>query len=253
MGLKIVLRTLTKIYADSRKNSEVVALQDVSFSVGEEEICSMIGPSGCGKTTCLECIAGLQRPTCGEILIDNELVTEPKPGIGMVFQEPHLYPWRTVEKNIELGPEFRGVSKQERRKISRRLIDIVDLERFEDKYPHELSGGMKQKVAIARALANEPDILLMDEPFGALDAQTRRLMQTELLNIWEKTRKTIVFVTHSIPEALILADKVVVLSRRPGMVKQVVEVSLPRPRPEDIDLTEKFFDLQKMLTRLLDH
>jgi len=253
LGLKIVLRTLTKIYADSRKNSEVVALQDVSFSVGEEEICSMIGPSGCGKTTCLECIAGLQRPTCGEILIDNELVTEPKPGIGMVFQEPHLYPWRTVEKNIELGPEFRGVSKQERRKISRRLIDIVDLERFEDKYPHELSGGMKQKVAIARALANEPDILLMDEPFGALDAQTRRLMQTELLNIWEKTRKTIVFVTHSIPEALILADKVVVLSRRPGMVKQVVEVSLPRPRPEDIDLTEKFFDLQKMLTRLLDH
>jgi NitT/TauT family transport system ATP-binding protein len=185
----------------------------------------------------LRLIAGLEQLTSGELFEDGKLVTGPGPDRGMVFQEFALFPWRTVKKNIEFGLEIKGVPREKRTKIAEEYIDLVNLEGFEEAYPHELSGGMKQRVGIARALANEPDVLLMDEPFGSLDAQTRNIMQKELLRIWEKTKITVIFVTHSVDEAVYLADKIVVLTARPGTVKKIIDISLPRPR----DRTSKEF------------
>ncbi len=214
----------------TKKFDDYTALKDVSLEVNVGEFVCLLGPSGCGKTTLLRLAAGLDAPTGGELLLDGRRIEGVNKECGFVFQEYVLFPWRTVKGNIEFGPEVKGMPKEERDRIARHYIDLVGLKGFEDHYPHELSGGMKQRVGIARAYANSPKLLLMDEPFGALDAQTRNLMQGELLRIWEKEHISALFVTHSVDEAVYLADRVVVLSARPGTVKEVFRNELPRPR-----------------------
>lgn len=206
------------------------ALHNINLSIEENEFVCFIGPSGCGKTTLLRIIAGLEEPSSGTVTLAGDPIKGPGPERGMVFQEYSLFPWRTVLDNVAFGLELKGVPAAERQARGRQYLKMVGLERFEARYPHELSGGMKQRVAIARALVNDPRALLMDEPFGALDAQTRNIMQSELLRIWEEKRKTVVFVTHSVDEAIYLADRIVIMSARPGRIKDIIEISLPRPR-----------------------
>ncbi len=206
------------------------ALADVNLDIRDQEFICMVGPSGCGKTTLLRIIAGLETPTAGEVTVDGNAVIGPDPKRGMVFQEYSLFPWRRVIDNVAFGLEMKGVGKEERRKTADHYIDMVGLSQFRNAYPFELSGGMRQRVAIARALANDPDVLLMDEPFGALDAQTRNRMQRELLSLWAETKQTIVFVTHSVDEAVYLADRIVVLSQRPGTVREIISIPWSRPR-----------------------
>jgi len=226
-----------------------VALADINLEIEEKEFICLVGPSGCGKTTLLRIIAGLEKPTSGDVCLDGAPISGPDPQRGMVFQEYSLFPWKSVIDNIGFGLEMKGTPRQERRRIAEEYLDIVNLGQFRDAYPHELSGGMRQRVAIARALANNPRVLLMDEPFGALDAQTRNIMQKELLEIWEETKKTVIFVTHSVDEAVYLADKIVLLSPRPGKIEEVIDVELPRPR----DRTEPLFaDLRKYILRRME-
>ncbi|UCE37645.1 MAG: ABC transporter ATP-binding protein [Thermoplasmata archaeon] len=224
----IKIEHLTKIFDSDDKS--VSAISNLNLTIEEGEFITLLGPSGCGKTTILRLIAGLEIPSEGIIYERGEKVEGPGPNRGMVFQEFALFPWRTVIKNIEFGLEIQGMPKEKRREIAMHYIDLVNLEGFENAHPNELSGGMKQRVGIARALANEPDVLLMDEPFGSLDAQTRNIMQRELLGIWQKTNKTIVFVTHSVDEALYLSDRVVVLTSRPATIKKEISIDLLRPR-----------------------
>ena len=212
------------------EGKEMQILNDINLSIKENEFVCFIGPSGCGKTTLLRIVAGLEDPTSGTISLDGELIKGPSPERGMVFQEYSLFPWRTVIDNIAFGLELRGIPPDERMVRSRQYLKMVGLDRFEKRYPHELSGGMKQRVAIARALVNDPRALLMDEPFGALDAQTRNIMQSELLRIWSEEKKTVVFVTHSVDEAIYLADRIVIMSARPGKIKDVIDIPLARPR-----------------------
>ncbi|MBI2553070.1 MAG: ABC transporter ATP-binding protein [Candidatus Rokubacteria bacterium] len=228
--MRVVIERLSKTYRD-RSGQTVEALQLIDLSVEEEEFLAIVGPSGCGKSTLLNIIAGLLMPTEGGVFFEG-LRDGSHPPTAMVFQEFALFPWRTVMGNIEFGLEERGVPAGERRETARRLVELVGLAGFEGKYPHQLSGGMRQRVGIARALAVDPAVLLMDEPFSALDAQTRQLLQIELLSIWERTRKTILYVTHNIQEAVFMADRVVVLSRRPGRLIALVPVELKRPRRE---------------------
>jgi len=223
------IKNLNKTY-HTEEGEEVVALSDINLYVADKEFVCFIGPSGCGKTTLLRITAGLEKPDSGTLTVNNEPITGPGPDRGMVFQEYSLFPWRTVLKNITFSLELKKIPKSEREKIARDFLKVVGLSKFADSYPHELSGGMKQRVAIARALVNDPDVLLMDEPFGAVDAQTRNRLQHELLNIWENKKKTVLFITHSVDEAVFLADKVVVFTARPGRVKEVINVDLPRPR-----------------------
>ncbi|PWR72808.1 ABC transporter ATP-binding protein [Methanospirillum lacunae] len=208
----------------------VQAIGGVSLSIADDEFVSFVGPSGCGKTTLLRIIAGLDQATSGSVLVDGNQISGPSPRVGMVFQEYSLFPWRNILDNVAFGPEMRGLSKVKRYELARKYISLVGLNQFEKSYPYELSGGMRQRVAIARALANDPDLLLMDEPFGALDAQTRNKMQSELLDIWGRSKKTILFVTHSVDEAVFLSDRIVVMSPRPGKIRSVVKVTIPRPR-----------------------
>ncbi len=224
----IKIEHLTKVFDTNGKST--IAIKDLNLTINEREFVSLLGPSGCGKTTILRMIAGLEIPTKGTIYERGKKVVGPGPDRGMVFQEFALFPWRTVIKNIEFGLEIKGIRKEERREIALHYIDLVNLEGFENAHPNELSGGMKQRVGIARALANEPDVLLMDEPFGSLDAQTRNIMQKELLGIMQKTNKTIVFVTHSVDEAIFLSDRIVVLTSRPATVKKEFTIDLSRPR-----------------------
>lgn len=231
---KIVIKDISRVYNIRRNNSqekkEFTAIQNVNLVVNKGEFIAIVGPSGCGKSTLLDVIAGLAQPNSGEIYIDNKKITGPALDRGIVMQGYALFPWRTVRHNVEFGLEIKGVPKNQRRDISTKYIHLVGLQGFEDRYPYELSGGMKQRVAIARALAYDPEVLLMDEPFAAVDAQTREVLQDELLRIWEETHKTIIFVTHSIEEAVFLADKVAVMSANPGTIKVMVETKLPRPR-----------------------
>lgn len=208
----------------------VVAIEDLSIDVYEGEFLCIVGPSGCGKTTLLRILAGLEKPTGGEVLVRGKPIKGPGPDRVMVFQDYALFPWRTVLGNITFGLELKGLSKEEVIEKAMNHIRLVGLEKFEDMYPHELSGGMKQRVALARALACDPDVLLMDEPLSALDAQTRNFMQEELVKVWERTKKTIILVTHSVEEAVYLGDRVVVLTTRPARVKDIVEVNIERPR-----------------------
>jgi NitT/TauT family transport system ATP-binding protein len=206
------------------------ALEGVSFDVSDGEFVCLVGPSGCGKTTMFRIIAGLESATAGDVFLNDERVDGPTSDMGVVFQEYHLFPWRTVRGNVAFGLEKSDVAAEERRARVERLVELVGLEGFGDSYPKELSGGMKQRVAIARALAVDPDLLLMDEPFGAVDAQTREMLQTELLEIWRETGKTVLFVTHDVEEAVKLADRIVVMAKEPGRVREVIDVDLPRPR-----------------------
>ncbi len=214
----------------TKRFDNFTALLDVSLEVNNGEFVCLLGPSGCGKTSLLRLAAGLDSPTEGELFLDGKKIEGVNKECGFVFQEYVLFPWRTAKGNIEFGPEIRGVQKDERERISQHYIDLVGLKGFENHYPHELSGGMKQRVGIARAYANNPKLLLMDEPFGALDAQTRNIMQGELLRIWEKEHISVLFVTHSVDEAVYLADRVIVMSAHPGTVKEIFEVKILRPR-----------------------
>jgi NitT/TauT family transport system ATP-binding protein len=208
----------------------LTALDHISLEVADKEFVCILGPSGCGKTTLLRLIAGLTTARTGSIVLDGDEMQGPSPKIGFVFQEYSLFPWRTVIDNIAFGLEMKGMPKEERYRIAEQYLELVNLTSFKTSYPSELSGGMRQRVAVARALALDPVLLLMDEPFGALDAQTRNMLQTEILDIWEKTKKTIVFITHSVDEAVYLADRIIVLSPRPGRVCKIVPIDLPRPR-----------------------
>ncbi|RJS71478.1 ABC transporter ATP-binding protein [Methanophagales archaeon] len=228
MNHKLEIRNLTKTF--STEEGEMGALEDINIEVTPAEFLCIIGPSGCGKTTLLRMVAGLDHPSSGEIILDGKEVKGPSPDRGMVFQEFSLFPWRTVLKNVEFGLEIKGVGGKARGEIAEKYIELVGLQGFENHYPYELSGGMKQRVAIARALATEPAILLMDEPFGSVDAQTRNVLQEELLEIWKRTKKTILFVTHSVDEAVYLADRVAVMSARPGCLVKCLAVNIPRPR-----------------------
>ena len=206
------------------------ALQDIDLDVEEGEFICLIGPSGCGKTTLLRIIAGLESLSVGAITLDDKKISGPSPDRSMVFQEYNLFPWRNVEQNVEFGLETKDIPKKERHRVAQEYINLVGLTGFERAYPYELSGGMKQRVGLARALVTSPKVLLMDEPFGSLDAQTRNLMQDELLKIWQRIRTTIIFVTHSADEAVYVADRVAILTTRPGMIKTTIKVNIRRPR-----------------------
>jgi NitT/TauT family transport system ATP-binding protein len=228
---------------NTRDGGTFEALKDVSFSVKDKEFFSIIGPSGCGKTTLLKMVAGLVRPTSGQILIDGSRVSGPGNDRAIVFQHFVLLPWADILTNVGFGLEMRGLSRKESREAARPFLDRVGLTGFAEHYPHELSGGMQQRVGLARALAVSPDILLMDEPFGALDAQTRQLMQEDLMRIWDVEQKTVIFVTHSMDEAAYLSDRVLVMDTHPGKVREVLDVPLPRPRDEAVRTTPVFNEL----------
>ncbi|MDD1662602.1 MAG: ABC transporter ATP-binding protein [Methanomicrobiales archaeon] len=245
--MKLTIRDLSKVFVTGT-GEKVPALGGINLMVEDEEFLCILGPSGCGKTTLLRIIAGLDTPTTGSIQVDGEALSGPSRRIAMIFQEYSLFPWRTVLENVVFGLEVQGREREDRLAAARKYLDLVGLSSFEKNLPYELSGGMRQRVAVARALATEPTALLMDEPFGALDAQTRNLMQTELQEIWRKTRKTILFVTHSVDEAVFLADRIVVLTERPGRVREIVPVKkCPHPRDRTcrdfVDIRRHVLDL----------
>lgn len=236
----------------SRDGGELVALDGISFEVRPKEFVSILGPSGCGKTTLIRITAGLIRSDEGRILVNGVKVVAPGRDRCMVFQNFGLLPWRTVQANVEFGLELDGIKASERGRIAAKYIDLVGLRGFEKYFPHQISGGMQQRVGIARALAKDPEILLMDEPFGAVDAQTRELLQEELLRIWGETHKMVLFVTHSIDEAIYLSDRVVVMDPNPGRIREIVSVDLPRPRHSvDIHSEKRFIELQRDIRKML--
>jgi NitT/TauT family transport system ATP-binding protein len=248
------VKQLSKVFFehnDPRKPG-LVALHNVSFSVRNKEFVCLLGPSGCGKTTLIRVVAGLIRPDRGEIRVDGKAVTAPGRDRCMVFQQFGLLPWRTVLGNVEFGLEIEGIARDERQKVAREYLALVGLAGFEDYYPHQISGGMQQRVGIARALSKQPDILLMDEPFGAVDAQTREQLQEELLKIWAKTNNTVIFVTHSIDESIYLSDRVIIMQSRPGRIKEEVKIDLPRPRWEgDVKADPRFAELRAAIRESL--
>jgi len=229
----------------------VIALKDINFKTHKREFVCVIGPSGCGKSTLIRILAGLETPSSGKMLLDGKEVHGPGPDRGMVFQGYTLFPWLTVKKNVMFGLEQAGHSKQVAEEDARQWIDLVGLTNFVDSYPHQLSGGMKQRVAIARALANQPRILLMDEPFGALDAQTRAKMQSYLMDIWQNIDITVLFITHDLDEAIYLADRILVLKAHPGEVQELIEVPVPQPRSPDQLLSPEFLATKKRLEELI--
>jgi NitT/TauT family transport system ATP-binding protein len=248
------VRQLSKVFFEQNdpRRPGLVALHNISLVIQKNEFVSLLGPSGCGKTTLIRIIAGLLAADRGEILVNQRPVTAPGRDRCMVFQQFGLLPWRTVLSNVEFGLEIEGVAKEERAEIARKYLDLVGLTGFDDYYPHQISGGMQQRVGIARALSKKPDILLMDEPFGAVDAQTREQLQEELLKIWAQTDTTVVFVTHSIDEAIYLSDRVVVMQARPGRIKEELSVELPRPRWEgDVKADPRFSQLRARLRESL--
>lgn len=224
--------------------NEVEVLDGVNLEINKGEFLVLVGPSGCGKSVFLDIVAGLTSATSGSVYQDGELIEGANEKVGYVFQQYALFPWRNALANVELGLEVRGVEKEARRAVAKELLAKFGLSGFEDRFPYQLSGGMQQRVAISRALATNPEVLLMDEPFAALDAQTREILQSELLRIWEGTDTTVVFVTHSIEEAVFLADRVVVMTARPAAVKEIIEVDLPRPRNEKTRLSQEFTDIR---------
>jgi NitT/TauT family transport system ATP-binding protein len=234
----------------SRGDTSTVALADFTARITESQFVTVAGPSGCGKSSFLNLVAGFIHPTRGRLLLDGAPIKGPGADRGVVFQEHALFPWMTVERNIAYGPRVNGVPAAEVEAIVKESLELIGLQRFARSYPKELSGGMKQRVAIARALATRPKMLLMDEPFAALDAQTRRFLQAELVRIWERTRTTILFITHSIDEAILLSDRIIVMTARPGTVKGVVDIDLPRPRDEN---QPEFLAYRRRVTELLQH
>jgi NitT/TauT family transport system ATP-binding protein len=247
----IVVSDLEKTYR-TKGRALVRALAGISLDIGSGEFVTIVGQSGCGKTTLLKILAGLLPRSAGTVTLRGTPVDGPRPDIGIVFQDPVLLPWRTVLDNVMLPVQVLGLDRTAYRDRARRLLGLVGLEGFEDKYPHELSGGMRQRVSIARALVHDPSLLLMDEPFGALDAMTREFMNLELLRIWKESGKTVVFITHSIPEAVFLADRVIVMSARPGRVVETVGVDLPRPRDLDMMASDEFGVYTRKIRHLFD-
>jgi NitT/TauT family transport system ATP-binding protein len=226
----ITIDHVSRLFNDPKRNSAVKALDDISLSVGRNQFLCLLGPSGCGKSTLLNMIAGFDKPTSGTVSVGGQLVSEPGSDRGFVFQQPTLMPWLTVWENVAFHLTMRGADKQESRRRAQRFIDMVRLTGFENHFPSELSGGMNQRVGIARALLMNPEVILMDEPFGALDEQTKREMHAELVRIWRESQSTIVFVTHGIDESLALGTHVAVMSARPGRIRELIEIDLPRPR-----------------------
>ncbi|WP_018902418.1 ABC transporter ATP-binding protein [Rhizobium sp. 2MFCol3.1] len=228
------------VLIDGRPSEHVTVLNGVDLAIRKGEFITLVGPSGSGKSVLLDIIGGLTDASDGIVRIDGKRIVKPDPKTGYVFQQYALFPWRTALSNIEYALEVHGVAKSERTEKARYFLSLFGLSGFEDRYPNQLSGGMQQRVAIARALATDPEVLLMDEPFAALDAQTREILQTELLRIWEKINTTVVFVTHSIDEAIYLADRIVVMTARPGTIKEIIDIDLPRPRDGDIRASSQF-------------
>ena len=241
-SVKVQVKGVRMVF-DTR-NGEMVALNGVDLDIHENEFICVVGPSGCGKSTLLNIIAGLTQPTSGTVLCNGKEVTGTGTDRGVVFQQYALFPWLTVKKNVKFALEMRGVKGQEADEEAMKYLEKVDLVKFADHYPKELSGGMKQRVAIARAYAANPEVLLMDEPFGALDAQTRTQLQTELLETWEKDRKTCFFITHDVDEAIILAQKVIIMSARPGRIKEMVDIDIPYPRTQGPNMSPRGMELK---------
>lgn len=240
--VKVKIDNIRKTF-DSR-NGEVVALNGVSLDIMENEFITVVGPSGCGKSTLLNIIAGLTKPTSGAVYCDGEEVLGTGTERGVVFQQYALFPWLTVKGNVEFGPKLQGMDKETAENIAMKYIKMVDLQDFTNHYPKELSGGMKQRVAIARAYAANPSVLLMDEPFGALDAQTRTQLQEELMLTWEKEQKTCFFITHDVDEAIMLGQKVIIMSARPGRIKEIVDINIPYPRNQETKMLPEFIEVK---------
>ncbi|MGW4120232.1 ABC transporter ATP-binding protein [Nocardia sp. NPDC004711] len=249
--VKLALTGVSKDFAVRGEQQSFTALADISVDVRDGEFLVLVGPSGSGKSTLLDLLGGLGKPTSGQILLDGAPVTGPGLDRGIVFQQYALLPWRTARANIEFGLEAKGIRRRERREIAEHYLELVGLAGFGNRYPHELSGGMKQRVAIARSLAFDPEVLLMDEPFAALDAQTRESLQDELLRIWRATGKTVLFITHGIDEAVYLGQRVAVLTSRPGRIKAVVDIDLDRAGDPDIRSSERFRELRHHVWSLL--
>jgi NitT/TauT family transport system ATP-binding protein len=248
----LVARNVSKTYFDTVANDNVVALDDICLAIRPHEFVSVIGPSGCGKSTFLRLVAGLDKPTSGEIMVSGRKITGPGADRGMVFQEYALLPWKTTAANIEFGPRLKGLPKAERAAITQRFVELVGLKGFENKYPHQLSGGMRQRAAVARVLANNPLVLLMDEPFAAVDAMTRQHLQEELAVITAHERTTVLFITHAIEEAVFLSDRVIALSGRPGRIVADLAIDLPRPRRWDaVSNDARFIAYRDELTRCI--
>lgn len=237
--IRLHIENIKKEFQNSNDKLEVV--DGVSLDVYDNEFLVLLGPGHCGKSVFLNILGGLEKPTEGQIYLDGKIVEGIDPRIGMVFQKWSLLPWKTVMENVEIGPKFRGIDKKTRREKAQQYIDLVGLHGFENSYPSQLSGGMKQRVGIARAYTNDPEILIMDEPFGALDAQTRYAMEEEIIKIWQKQKRTIIFVTNNIEEAVYLGDRIVLFSARPAKIKKIYENSLPRPRDM---ISKEFLDLR---------
>jgi NitT/TauT family transport system ATP-binding protein len=246
---KLHIHHVSKTYRSD--GNEVAAIDEIDLRIKDKEFATMLGPSGCGKSTLLRIVAGLAKPTRGVVRLDGNVIRAPGQDRGMVFQSYTLFPWLTVKENIQFGLEISGVSKTRREEIGQKFVEKVGLKGFEQSYPKGLSGGMKQRVAIARALANNPAILLLDEPFGALDAQTRALMQELLTQVWEELHKTILFVTHDVEEAIFLSDRVFVMTARPGRIKAEIAIPLERPRSYELKSTEAFLNLKKQALALI--
>ena len=252
----IEIDRVSQMFETSGRRSHL-ALSDISLTIEDGAFVSILGPSGCGKSTLLYIVGGFVTPTAGVAKVKGKAITGPGPDRGPVFQEFALFPWKNVLGNVMYGPRQQGVKRAEAEAQSRRLIEMVGLKGYESFYPKELSGGMKQRVAIARTLAYHPEVLLMDEPFGALDAQPRKRLQNDLLNIWERDRKTVLFVTHSVDEAVFLSDKVVVMTRSPGRIKEIVDIDLPRPRRRADLLLDPHYqkyvvDIEKLIDDVLE-
>ena len=244
-NIKVKIDGVRKVF--NGRSGEMVALNGINMDILDNEFVCVVGPSGCGKSTLLNIIAGLMEPTSGNVFVDGKKVQGTGVERGVVFQQYALFPWLTVKKNVEFGLRLKNLPEDEIEEIARKYIRMVDLEKFTNAYPKELSGGMKQRVAIARAYAVNPEVLLMDEPFGALDAQTRTQLQSELLKTWQEERKTCFFITHDVEEAIILAQRVVIMSARPGRIKEIVEIDIPYPRTQETRMDPTFIELKNFI------
>ncbi|SEU10169.1 ABC transporter ATP-binding protein [Paracoccus homiensis] len=249
---EINIENLTHTFGKGQPN-ELTVLDNINLTFESGSFNAIVGTSGCGKSTLLKMMAGLFTPSDGSMKLDDKVIQGTDRRRGMVFQQDAVFPWMTVAKNISYGPRLRGASAAQQREIEAKWTQAVGLKGFEDRWPRELSGGMRKRVDIGRVYANDPDVLLMDEPFGALDAQTKERMQSDLLDTWSQSRKTVVFVTHDLEEAIFLADKIVVMSARPGRVHHIETVSLPRPRTDAMRLTDEFIQIKRRLWEMLDH
>ncbi len=240
---KIEVRGISKIF--DTKEGEIIALKDLSFSIQDGEFLVIVGASGCGKTTLLDLIAGFTSPNTGQVLLQGREVSGVNPQCGMIFQQYALFPWKTVQNNVEFGLKMKRMPKNKRETIAKKFIELVGLKGFENSYPKALSGGMKQRVSIARALANDPEVMLLDEPFAALDAMTRQVLQEQLARIYEKHKKTIIFITHSIDEALLLSSRIIIMTARPGRIAQDIANDLPHPRNASVGLSARYTELKR--------